>query len=1125
MVSLPPGVTAEIKVDGAWQALPVRTGTPVTLSRGASSEGSRTQPGKAGLSVDNRDGEYSPHNPNSSLFGKIGRNTRFRVGVHAGTPDLAVTAAGDRATTPDAASLDITGDIDVRVEVSLDDWNPTEAVELAGKYDFGADERSWLLFVGGTNRELILRWSADGVANHQFGSTEPIPVPQSGRIALRSTLDVDNGAGGRSVTHYTAPSIDGPWTQLGTASSGGSVSSIHSGTAPLDVGDVEGSGAGVLFPPAGRIYAFQLYDGIDGTPVADVDFTAQTLGDTEFTDDAGLTWTLEGAAEITDRKNRMTGEIPAWPPRRDLSGRNVRTNISPAGILRRLGQGNTPLQSVLRREMTAPGRTAAIAYWPCEDGESATSIASALGSTPMAVTGEPELASFDGFACSDLIPVLTSGSSLSGVVPSHTATGETQVRWLMHVDAGGGPDGERLLSVSTSGTAARWDITYHAGGALQLTAYDGDGALLEDTGNVAFAVDGELLRVGLELTQDGADIDYTLVTLEVDAPAGTAFSGTVTGETFGRVGSVLFAPDKTVTDVAVGHLAVYDTITTIFDLKNQLDAHNGEAAGRRIERLCEENEIPFSVGDPDGLDDTQPMGRQRIATLMKLLQDCAAADRGFLLEQRDTLGLTYRGRTTLYNQEPVFTLNFADGVVGAPFEMTDDDKLTENDVTVKREGGSEARAVLESGALSVQDPPDGVGRGYDVQHTLNLEKDQQAEPMAFWLLHLGTFEGLRYTKVTVDLANERVFAMIDDILRADVGDKIRLTNLPDDLPPDDVDLIIRGQSEQIGEDVWRITFNCAPGEPYTVATVAADDPADDGAAVRADTDGSELAEAAVAAGTEFIVHTPESRWVTSGGLDPTDDDDLPFDVRLGGEAVTATAITPLAWDAFGRVETDTWGDADSGHTWAAAGGVASDRSVDGSSGVITLQADPGTIRFQQIIETVADCQILVSITPDQLATGAAFLPAVLLRASGDYYRCRLVLGTDGSVSMQVTRVVTQVGDTATTPYTYSAGTKLWLRVRIDGQRVRGRVWPDGGSEPGAWLIDETVETDPIDSGAVGLTGSAFATNSNTNPAFAYDDFEVITPQRWTVTRSVNGIEKSQSAGADIRLAQPAITAL
>jgi hypothetical protein len=310
------------------------------------------------------------------------------------------------------------------------------------------------------------------------------------------------------------------------------------------------------------------------------------------------------------------------------------------------------------------------------------------------------------------------------------------------------------------------------------------------------------------------------------------------------------------------------------------------------------------------------MGPQRSGKLLDLLSEITESDLGFLTEQRGARALTYRQHSTLYNQTPALELDYSQGLISPPFTPEDDDKLSENDVTAKRRGGASSRAVLETGALSTLDPPDGIGL-YDVEHTLSLHTDEQTTDMAGWLLHLGTFDGMRYTSLALDLANPRVYAMVDDILQVDIGDTIRLTHLPDDLPPGDVDLIVQGYTEHIGEDAWRITFACVPGEPWSVAVV------DDAVLGRVDTDGSVLA---VAAGSTDAVLQVE---VTAGPLWTTEPIEAPLDIRVGGEVMTVTAITGDVQDRFARTVTSGWGTADSGQAWTTTGGSVSDYSVQG----------------------------------------------------------------------------------------------------------------------------------------------------------------------------------------------------
>src|SRR5690606_29030979 len=181
----------------------------------------------------------------------------------------------------------------------------------------------------------------------------------------------------------------------------------------------------------------------------------------------------------------------------------------------------------------------------------------------------------------------------------------------------------------------------------------------------------------------------------------------------------------------------------------------------------------------------------RAATMLEQLEQCAAADGGILVETPERPGLRYRPRVSLYNQEPALVLSFRQRglVVVDPVE---DDSALRNDVQVIRSGGSSGRAELTSGPLSVLDPPDGAGR-YDDSVTLNLYEDEQAEPMAHWLLHLGTVDEARYPLITLKL--HRAPELIETVLDLSEGDLIRLTDLPAWLPPGPVDLILQGYTE------------------------------------------------------------------------------------------------------------------------------------------------------------------------------------------------------------------------------------------------------------------------------------------------------------------------------------------
>jgi hypothetical protein len=818
MPSLPPRITSDLFYDGVWNDITygLSQTESIEITRGTSSEGSQPDPNEGSALLQNATGNFSPKNPNSPLYGKIGRNTPIRFNVDAGKPWLQLPNLNNdsRARTPDDAALDITGDIDVRVEAQLENWNSNQITELCNKQQITGDQRSWrFLQVASGAIEFTWTTAGTGASGVTATSTEVLRVPPNARIALRATLDVDNGLGGYTVTFYTAPKMAGPWTQFGDAVvTTAGTTSIFNSTSPLDVGNTDGI---LLGWPVGRFYAFQCYDGINGTLVADADFTSLAVGTTAWTDSVGRSWSLNGTAAISNTHSRLVGEVPAWPPKRTTSG-HVTVPIQPAGILRRLGSGAKPLKSAAFRSITFNNPDSPILeYWPWEDGAESTVITSGLDGGPNGVIkGGIDLASSSPFASSDALPTMNAGT-VDMTIRSYTTTGSSQVRFFINVPSGGATDGSTIMRMTCTGTAKAFNLIYGVGGSLTVQMVDGDNVEIDSTGPISFDIDGKLLRFSVGLTQVGANVQVTMGSLEPNAAFANVLVDTLNGATVGRVTKVTMGTSVGMGSTVMGHVTFQAAETNLFDIVEQLDAYAGETAGNRIVRLASEQGITAAYNyTPKASQIT--MGPQRIKTLVDLMTECAESDQGFLLEARDALEIQYRSLTTMYNQVPGVILDYSAGVISPPFLPVDDDKLTRNSVVVTVDGGSSSSpAILETGRMSIQDPPDGVGL-YDVEYTYSLENIGLAENLAQWLLHTGTFDGLRYTRITLDLANDRVAEFATDIYNIDVGDMIRLTNLPSDLPPDDVDLIVVGYSEVAGPTEWKITFTCIPGDPYRV---------------------------------------------------------------------------------------------------------------------------------------------------------------------------------------------------------------------------------------------------------------------------------------------------------------------
>ncbi|MBT2508797.1 hypothetical protein J7I98_23505 [Streptomyces sp. ISL-98] len=826
---------------------------------------------------------------------------------------------------------------------------------------------------------------------------------------------------------------------------------------------------------------------------------------------------------------RFWGEVSDWPQDWDTTGNDIWCDVEAMGILARLQRGRPPTTSVLRRGISALSPTP-IAYWPCEDIAASRSIASATTNIPaMTISGTPELATYSGFGSSDPLPTMTDASFV-GRLPEYTI-GSTQLRFLLHVPDDGADEGKVICRIQQddAGTAY-WELYYTSTNTLTLRALDPDGALLG--GELAHSLDvrGKHLRVSVELQQNGTGIDRAIRTLGVNATDADSVTDTQNLSTLARVTSISMCPatvgvigplgTRGLPDGTIGHVALWNSVTAVTDLGERLDP-SGETAGARFQRVCAEARVAFeNLGLT--LTDSSAMGPEPRTKAVERLQECETTDLGIMYEARSALGLGYRPRTTLYNQDPTLTLSYTGAHLSQVPKPVDDLSFVKNVVDVTNSDTSVTeRAEVTEGAMSTADPPEGIGE-YGDPVTVNVESDDDLADQAGWRLHLGTVDEARYPQISINLARSPFTtnpALRAQVLTVRPGDRIVLEG-PLPVPPtDDISLMALGYSETIDHFQHQVTFNCGPESPWRVTT------ADDDVYGRADTDGSVLYSDITSSATTIDVTPADGET----GLWTTDDDDPPFDIRVGGEVMTVTYVTSKGYDAFTRTETNTWGIADTGQAWTELTGAASDRTVDGTAGVLTLAANPELVRRQLLVDDVRNCEVLASISPGQVSTGTSFVPGVLLRhaSSTAFYRCRLHFRTDSNVYIVVTNVATEIGAQVNTGLTYTAGAVFWLRARLDGHRVRGRVWADGAAEPDEdfWHIDRTVTSNTVSSGSVGVSASGLSGITNVNPSVSFAEFSLLDPQTLGVTRSVNGITKAHSAGADVWLANPPIAAL
>ena len=99
--------------------------------------------------------------------------------------------AGNYASVPDAAALDITGDITLVAWASCTDWSPNPNYNTLINKRVDVAQRSYMLRTNPTgNIEIV--WTADGATFITKASTSPVPFTDGTAGWVAATLDVDN---------------------------------------------------------------------------------------------------------------------------------------------------------------------------------------------------------------------------------------------------------------------------------------------------------------------------------------------------------------------------------------------------------------------------------------------------------------------------------------------------------------------------------------------------------------------------------------------------------------------------------------------------------------------------------------------------------------------------------------------------------------------------------------------------------------------------------------------------------------------------------------------------------------------------------------------------------------------
>jgi len=745
-----------------------------------------------------------------------------------------------------------------------------------------------------------------------------------------------------------------------------------------------------------------------------------------------------------------SGYITELPTRWDLSGRDSVVPMRAAGILRRLQQGSTPLKSAMVRQLTGvfDTRVKPTSFWPLEDDASA-SVAANL------VPGGAAMDAFDiGFAngASDLPAVLQVArlNSAASRLRGVVRKRNGSLGWSAMILAKlpAGVATSTLMSIGSTGNLTINVLV----NSTQLTyqTFNNNGVLIDSYPGTNWSID-PTKWFALQFEVDivgGVDSVVTLIWHQIGS---TTYYSTAPG----AITPSLVSPYATSLTISSSATLAGTLVSSAWVGDNTLPFVDNTFS------LVSNAYIGENAGDrfsrllrEEGITGaaesgaTALMGPQQVDAVLPLLRACAQADYGVVFESG--YGLALRPLARRYSRDVVLTANAAvSGQISDPPEPTYDDQNLRNYWVVSREGGAQGVTVYDETSIAAE------GK-YDDAVTLNVLDDSNLVNHAGWRVLLGTLSDMRWPLVSFDLArNAATLIQQWRAVAQTYGQRINITGTPSQVGGQTLDLIVEGRSTTITPYGWDVSANCSPGAPWNIPVL-------DATEARMDTAGCYLAGSLSTTGALVpVITTLGPAWSTSGA-------DLPYDIVIAGERMTVTAATT---GALGGLEAAD-GTMESGSSgWVGTNGVVTNTAVLARTGtkssLLTVTGTPASANAR-------------TVTALPTYPGASYIVSIWVR----------------------TPVAASIG-LAVEFFDAAAGT---LGVQVGTQAVTANTWTNLGYIYTAPALAATMKYGPtITTPASGTLIYFDDVTITTNPAAGL-------AQLLTVTRSVNGIVKTQAGG-------------
>jgi hypothetical protein len=862
--------------DSKWNNVTasVLTESGIRIERGWSGEtDSGVDPSTCELVFKSTDGTFSPNNPESSLYGKIGRNTPVRVGC--GAPAIAATATGAGGTdlTAPSVTAEATG-----AQIVFAYARPVGNFSTPATFTAGT-ERDGDLSTGNSFRKTSVAAGATGTVTVTFSTTLTGWVATNVHVPGVSSLSVissGNFADGDNINLNTS-SFTGDYVLLCLAWS----SDVYDRMIPAEVDTDFGRGWTLISDSGVSADDTSPRMMVWGMPLNGDQDDFYAFGALDGAQDAYFCFVnCVGAA---DWSSRFTGFISEWPQRWDHAEALVTVPVQAAGVTRRLSQNTNTLSPVHAANLTR----FFLEYWPLEDGRGATEFANVLGGESMVFSGSPIL-STEEIQGSLPLPTFTAAGAQAPVRAYDTSLNEHAVVALFRCPLSGTAAGANIVQMQfAGGTLASLHVEYTSATVytLKVAFNDGTATAASALSTLNASSHGRVYLVIVAAHDLGAGPIVSAVMIPVDtdynelANLASFSSAALAGESIGRCSRITVGIEggtgatlntNAPTMGHVGFIAQEYGRTTIGASGDEytysaqsLRAFWGwarELTSIRLTRLARAEGVKLQ-GTYQA--EEHEAAVEPTAPLLERLTSAANAVPGSqLYEASGFAGYVFRHPRYL-EAAPRVEVPYTS--CDASLEPTDDDRALVNAASVESPSGASARYVNTE---SVAD----VGL-YEKKLELGLQESSATRDAASWAVALGTAEGVRWPLVRFDLRTQA--SLRDDTyLWLDIGDRVDFAGVPA-FAGADTQLIVRGMREEILPHAHYVTLVCAPGEPWNVAYADGDFFVGDDGDVTVSED----------------LTTTETDASLSGTLaDPPTGPDA-YDVVIAGERATVTDVT------------------------------------------------------------------------------------------------------------------------------------------------------------------------------------------------------------------------------------------